>query len=106
MRCNNCEKETQPGKFVCACGAVLPTGDGNMCNICNVNRVPVKKKQNVSFIGLLSVIGSLIGIIIFLTAHIVGGALILFISIIAGSLLRPEQIVMTCPSCGNKGRTL
>ncbi len=111
MHCQKCGKEAENGKAVCpGCGAVLSTGQANnngaQCVKCNVARVPVKKKQGVSAIGIASVFGTLIGLIVFLAANITAGAIILVCSIIAGIVLRPESTFMVCPNCGDVGRKL
>jgi hypothetical protein len=67
--------------------------------------VALEKKKSVSAGGILGALIFLIGVgVLFVNALL--GVGIIILALIIGMVGRGKQIIMVCPSCGNKGKAI
>lgn len=76
-----------------------------VCPDCRVTLIPIQKANQVSFAGLVGVVGFFIGLFS-MFASILMGAIIMIVALVIGSVGRGTHTVMTCPQCGKRGATL
>jgi len=99
ITCPECKKEISDTAKACpSCGFELHSSGKQLCPKCNIEAIPIKKKNSVSAGGILGALLFIIALPI-LFFNLLIGAVIIILALIVGSVSRGEYIEMTCPKC-------
>ena len=99
ITCPECKREISDTAKACqSCGFELNASKKQLCPKCNIEPIPIKKKQSVSSGGI---IGALLFIIALplLFINLLIGVVVIILALIVGTVGRGEYIEMTCPKC-------
>lgn len=97
--CPECKKEISDKAKACpSCGYELNAPQKQLCPKCNLEPIPIKKKQSVSAGGILGALLFIIAIPLMFFNLLIGIVMII-LALILGTVGRGEYIEMTCPKC-------
>lgn len=99
ITCPECKKEISDTAKACpSCGFELHSSGKQLCPKCNIEAIPIKKKDSVSAAGIIGALLFILAIPV-LFINLLIGVVIIILALIVGTVGRGEHIEMTCPKC-------